>query len=60
MLVVYNKSDLNKVGEISISAKNREISSLVDYLNDKYSDNISLVDEDILNNERQIACQGQR
>ena len=55
MLVVYNKSDLNRIGDISISAKNKEISSLVDYLNDKYSDNISLVDEDILNNERQIA-----
>ena len=55
MLVVYNKSDLNKTGDISISAKNKEISSLVDYLNDRYSNDISLVDEDILNNERQIA-----
>ena len=55
MLVVYNKSDLNKTGDIAISAKNKEISSLVDYLNEKYSDDISLVDEDILNNERQIA-----
>ena len=55
MLVVYNKSDLNRIGEISISAKNKEIGSLVDYLNEKYSDDISLVDEDILNNERQIA-----
>ena len=54
-IVVYNKADLNKVGEISVSAKNNEISSLVDYLNDMYKDDIDLVDEDILNNERQIA-----
>ncbi len=55
LLVVHNKADLNKTGDISISAKNKEISSLVDYLNDRYSEDISLVDEDILNNERQIA-----
>ena len=54
-IIVYNKSDLNKTGDISISAKNNDISSLVDYLNDRYKDDISLVDEDILNNERQIA-----
>lgn len=54
-IIVYNKSDLNNMGDISISAKNNEISSLVDYLNDKYKDDIDLVDEDILNNERQIA-----
>ncbi len=55
MIVVYNKSDLNKAGEISISALNRDISSLTDYLNERYKDDISLVEEDILNNERQIA-----
>ena len=55
MVIVYNKSDLNRVGEISISAKNRDISSLTEYLNELYKDDISLADEDILNNERQIA-----
>ncbi|MCR4855400.1 MAG: tRNA uridine-5-carboxymethylaminomethyl(34) synthesis GTPase MnmE [Erysipelotrichaceae bacterium] len=55
MIVVYNKSDLNKKGEISISALNRDISSLTEYLNEKYKDDISLADEDVLNNERQIA-----
>lgn len=55
LITVYNKSDLNRMGEISVSAMNREISSLTDYLNDKYKDDISLVNEDILNNERQIA-----
>ena len=55
MIVVYNKSDLNKTGEISISALNRDISSLTDYLNERYKDDISLAEEDILNNERQIA-----
>ena len=54
-IVVYNKADLNKKGDISISALNKDISSLVDYLNERYKQDISLVDEDILNNERQIA-----
>ncbi len=55
LLVVYNKSDLKETGEISISAKNKEIGKLVDYLNEKYKEDVSLADEDILNNERQIA-----
>ena len=55
LIVVYNKSDLSKQGDISISAKNKDIRSLTEYLNNKYKDDISLVDEDILNNERQIA-----
>lgn len=55
LLVVYNKADLNKMGDISISALNNDIKQLTDYLNDKYKDDIDLVDEDILNNERQIA-----
>ena len=55
LIVVYNKSDLNKTGEISISAKDGDIASLKDYLNKMYKDDIDLVNEDILNNERQIA-----
>ena len=54
-VVVYNKKDLIKKGDISISAKDGDISELVDYLNNKYQSDIDLVDEDILNNERQIA-----
>jgi tRNA modification GTPase len=54
-IIVYNKSDLNKKDGINISAKNNDIKQLVDYLNNKYKDDISLVNEDILNNERQIA-----
>ena len=59
LIVVYNKSDLNKVGDISISALNNDIGSLRDYLNERYQDDISLCDEDILNNERQIALMKQ-
>ncbi|MBQ9425873.1 MAG: tRNA uridine-5-carboxymethylaminomethyl(34) synthesis GTPase MnmE [Erysipelotrichaceae bacterium] len=63
LVVVYNKSDLKQMDGISISALNKEISSLTDYLNERYQDDISLVDEDVLNNERQIAlmktCLGQ-
>lgn len=54
-ILVYNKSDIKKRGDISISALNGDISQLTDYLNELYKDDISLVDEDILNNERQIA-----
>ena len=55
MVLVYNKSDIEKKEGISISALNKDISSLTDYLNERYKDDISLVDEDLLNNERQIA-----
>lgn len=54
-LVIYNKSDLKKQDGLSISAKNNEISALVDRINEMYQDDILLADEDILNNERQIA-----
>ena len=54
-VIVYNKSDIKKGEGINISAKNNDIVALVDYLNDKYKDDVVLVDEDILNNERQIA-----
>ena len=54
-IVVYNKSDLKKMDGINISAKNNDIKQLVDYLNNKYENDVTLVDEDILNNERQIA-----
>ena len=54
-VIVYNKSDLKRNEGINISAKNKDIKELVDYLNEKYSEDVSLVDEDILNNERQIA-----
>ena len=54
-LVVYNKSDLNKKGDISISAKNNDIVSLIDKIEERYKDDLTLVDEDILNNERQIS-----
>lgn len=54
-IVVYNKSDLNKKGDISISAKNNDIVSLIDKIEEMYKDDLTLVDEDILNNERQIS-----
>ncbi len=58
-IVVYNKSDLNPTGEIRISALNADIASLTDYLNDRYQEDIDLIDEDVLNNERQIALMKQ-
>ncbi|MBR4462040.1 MAG: tRNA uridine-5-carboxymethylaminomethyl(34) synthesis GTPase MnmE [Erysipelotrichaceae bacterium] len=58
-IVVYNKSDLKETGEIRISALHADIASLTDYLNDKYQEDIDLIDEDVLNNERQIALMKQ-
>lgn len=54
-IIVYNKSDLNAKGDIKISAKNNDIHELIDYLNSKYENDYKLVDEDVLNNERQIS-----
>ena len=54
-VVVYNKKDLKEHEGINISCLNNDIKELVDYLNNEYKEDISLVDEDILNNERQIS-----
>ena len=58
-VVVYNKADLKSHDGICISAKNNDIKQLVDYINDKYENDVTLIDEDILNNERQIALMKQ-
>ena len=58
-IIVYNKSDLCLHDGICISAKNNDINQLVDFLNNKYENDVTLVDEDILNNERQIALMKQ-
>ena len=54
-VIVYNKADLKTLGDLKISAKNNDIQELVDYLNNKYDKDAKLVDEDVLNNERQIS-----
>lgn len=53
-LVVYNKSDLKKDGEIQVSAINNDVSALVDGINDYFHDTNFSIHEDSLNNERQI------
>ena len=55
VLLVHNKADLIETGEIPISAANKDIKALVDKLNEMYQEDIDLAEEDILNNERQIA-----
>lgn len=52
--VIYNKSDICKKEGLSISAKNGDITELVKAIEEEYRDDIDLVNEDILNNERQI------
>lgn len=62
-IIVYNKTDLevkhNEFEGISISALNGDVSNLVDYLDNRYEKDQSLIDEDILNNERQIGLMKQ-
>ena len=58
-LIVYNKKDLNSHDGINISAMHKDIKVLVDTLNEMYAEDLNLVDEDVLNNERQIALMRQ-
>ncbi|MBR3228148.1 MAG: tRNA uridine-5-carboxymethylaminomethyl(34) synthesis GTPase MnmE [Erysipelotrichaceae bacterium] len=58
-IVVYNKSDIQKKGEIAVSALHNDISALIDRIEEMYKDDVSLIDEDVLNNERQIALMRQ-
>lgn len=54
-IVVYNKKDKKTVPEgISISAIQGDVESLVQAIEDKYAEELSVVHEDTLNNERQI------
>ena len=55
-ITVYNKTDLNnKVDGIKVSCINGNIKELLDYLNNKYEPDTRLVEESVLNNERQIS-----
>ena len=54
-VLIYNKKDLVKHEGINISCLNNDIRELVDYLNNEYKEDVSLVNEDVLNNERQIS-----
>ncbi len=58
-VVIYNKKDLIRHDGINISCLNNDISELVDYLNEEYKEDVSLVNEDVLNNERQISLMRQ-
>ena len=53
-ILVYNKNDLVKKEGISISALNGDIKKLVDKINEMYSEDYKLQDDDLLNNDRQI------
>ncbi len=55
-LIVYNKSDLtDEKYELSISALNNDISPLIKAIEKMFEKQMLLINEDILNNERQIA-----
>ncbi len=56
-LIVYNKEDLisDKADGIWISAKNNEVSELLNALKAIYQEHIHVLDEPALNNQRQIA-----
>lgn len=53
-IIVYNKADQKKTGDVSISAKNRELDELIAAIQHKYEKEINAADTDTLNNERQI------
>lgn len=53
-IVVYNKADQKKTGDVSISAKNRQLDELIQAIQEKYEKELSAADTDTLNNERQI------
>ena len=55
-LIVYNKSDLtDEKYELSISALNNDINPLIKAIEKMFEKQMLLINEDILNNERQIA-----
>lgn len=54
-IIVYNKTDLVRHEGICISAMNNEIDALTDAIDELFEKDVVLVDEDVLNNERQIA-----
>jgi tRNA modification GTPase len=61
-IVVYNKADQKKTGDVSISAKNRQLDELLHAIQDKYEKELHAASLDTLNNERQIglAIQAER
>ena len=54
-IIVYNKADIKGHEGISISAMNRDIKPLTDAIDKMFEEDVILADEDVLNNERQIA-----
>ena len=61
-IVVYNKSDQKKTGDVSISAKNRQLDELIKAIQEKYETQLTAAETDTLDNERQIglAMQAER
>ena len=55
-LIVYNKADLAGFSnQLSISALNKNIKPLINAIEEMFATQIMVIDENILNNERQIA-----
>ena len=53
-IIVYNKSDIRKTDNLSISALNNDVSELIKVIEEKYEKQILASNESTLNNERQI------
>ncbi|NLY62839.1 MAG: tRNA uridine-5-carboxymethylaminomethyl(34) synthesis GTPase MnmE [Erysipelothrix sp.] len=53
-IIVHNKTDINDIGEIKVSAINDDVTNLEVAINEMFKDNILDVKQDSLNNERQI------
>lgn len=54
-IIIYNKNDLHEIeNEVSISAKNNDLTELIQAVEKKYENELISADSDTLNNERQI------
>ncbi|NLC97050.1 MAG: tRNA uridine-5-carboxymethylaminomethyl(34) synthesis GTPase MnmE [Erysipelotrichaceae bacterium] len=53
-IIVYNKSDIKKSDNLSVSALNNDIDELIEAIEEKYKTQIIASNESTLNNERQI------
>jgi hypothetical protein len=47
-IVVYNKSDQKKTGDVSISAKNRQLDELIKAIQEKYETQLTAAETDTL------------
>lgn len=59
-IIVYNKADIERhEGQICVSALNGDVEQLVEAINRMFAENQQMLDQPVLNNERQISLMRQ-